>query len=253
MSSRQLLFNKDERLTINGESGVPLYRQVEERMTTRIGESGQPDSLIPTEEKLAEIFGVSRITVRRAVASLVAKGMLERRRGIGTRILRTRMVEDLGRLRSYTEEAESEGFEVVTRVLSVRSVIPRKEVRVALTLNAGERALRIDRVRGTNAAFPVAILESYFPLRLGLDEHEDFSRSAYDLLTKKHQVPMLWARQRITATNASPTEARFLQVKRGEAVLVFFRTTYTVGDEPIEFTRGVFNPRLYSFSISMQR
>jgi GntR family transcriptional regulator len=238
---------------MSGDSGVPLYRQVEERMMTRIGESGEPDSLIPTEEELAEIFGVSRITIRKAVEVLVAKGMLGRRRGVGTRILRTRMVEDLGRLRSYTEEVEGEGFKVVTKVLSVQTVVPPKDVRAALRLKRGERALRLQRVRGTNAVFPVVMLESYFPARTGMEEHDDYSRSTYALLTKKHQVPMLWAKQRITAYNASPDEAKLLRVRNGEAVLVFFRTTYSVGDQPIEFVKGVFNPKLYSFSISMQR
>lgn len=253
MSVRRPLFHKDERLAIDLDSGVPLYRQVEERMVTLIGESGQADSFIPTDEELTDIFGVSRITIRKAVESLVSKGLLGRRRGVGTRILRTKMVEDLGRLRSYTEEVESEGYEVVTKVLSVRKMVPRRDVRAALRLKQGERAVRIHRVRGTNAVFPVFVLESFFPEKTGMDENENFSLSTYDLLTKKHKVPMLWARQRITACNASPAEARLLQLKSGEAVLVFFRTTYGVGDEPIEFAKGVFNPRLYSFSISMQR
>lgn len=253
MSQTNPLFDGDERLTIDIDSGIPLYRQVEERLATRIGESGKPDSLIPTEDELAALFGVSRITIRRAVAALVAKGMLVRRRGVGTRILRTKMVEDLGRLRGYTEEAERAGFEVVTKVLRVRAVLPRREVVEALRLAPGETALRVDRVRGTNAAFPVTLLESYFPPQLGLRESDDFSRSAYDLVTKRHQVPILWARQRITAANATRAEARLLRVKPGAAILVFFRTTYTIGDTPIEFTRGVFNPKLYSFSISMQR
>jgi GntR family transcriptional regulator len=250
---KEPLLGQDERFAINRESGVPLYLQVEERLAARIAESGTPNTLIPTEDELGVLFGVSRITVRRAVEALVSKGLLGRSRGVGTRILRTQMVEDLGRLRSYTEEVRGEGYEVVTKVLSARIVVPPKEVQLALRLKRGESALRIHRVRGTDAVFPVAVMESFFPERLGVTEDEDFTRSTYELIIRKLQVPMLWARQRISAANATPEQAKLLKLNRKQAVLVFVRTTFTLGDDPIEFVKGVFNPRYYSFSISMQR
>ncbi len=253
MSTKNALFDKNERLGIDPASRVPLYRQIEELMTARIREHGEPDTLIPTEEELCEMFGVSRITLRRAVEALVEKGMLARQRGVGTRIVRTELVEDLGRLRSYTEEVEGEGLEVVSKVLSIKTEVPPKRVRDTLALGPDERTLCIHRIRGTNAVFPVAALKSYFPEKIGLDEHDDFTKSTYDLVIRKYGTPILWARQRITAYNATPEEAELLKLKSGDAVLVFYRTAYGVGDKPIEFVKAVFNPMYYSFSISLLR
>jgi len=253
VSKRNVLFDKNERLGIDPDSRVPLYLQIEELMADRIREDGEPDTLIPTEEDLCEIYGVSRITLRKAVEGLVEKGMLARRRGVGTRIVRTELVEDLGRLRSYTEEVEGEGFEVVSKVLSVQTEVPPKNACDALKLEPGERALGIHRVRGTSAVFPVAILTSYFSEKIGMDEQEDFTKSTYDLVIRKYNTPILWARQRITAYNATPEEAKLLNLTSGDAVLVFYRTAYGVGDQPIEFVKGVFNPRYYNFSISLLR
>jgi len=253
MSTKAVLFDRDERLGIDPGSSVPLYRQVEERIAARIRDHGEPDTLIPTEEELCEMYGVSRITLRKAVEALVEKGILSRKRGVGTRIVRTELVEDLGRLRSYTEEVEGEGLEVVSKVLSVQTKVPPKSVRDALALEAGERTLCIHRVRGTNTVFPVAVLMSYFSERIGMDEGDDFSKSTYDLVIRKYDTPILWARQRITAYNASPEEAELLELESGDAVLVFYRTAYSVGDQPIEYVKAVFNPRYYSFSISLLR
>jgi len=253
MNTRAVLFDKNERLGIDPDSRVPLYLQIEELMAARIREQGEPDTLIPTEEELCKMYGVSRITLRKAVEGLVEKGMLARRRGVGTRIVRTELVEDLGRLRSYTEEIEGEGLKVVSEVLSVQKEVPPEKIRDTLALGPDERALRIHRVRGTNTVFPVAILMSYFSEKIGIDEHDDFSKSTYELVTRKYDTPILWARQRITAYNATPEEAKLLNLKSGDAVLVFYRTAYSVGDQPIEFVKAVFNPKYYNFSISLLR
>ena len=99
----------------------------------------------------------------------------------------------------------------------------------------------------------VAVLTSYFSEKIGIDEQEDFTKSTYELVTRKYNTPILWARQQITAYDATPEEAELLELKSGDAVLVFFRTAYGVGDQPIEFVKGVFNPKFYSFSISLLR
>ena len=253
MGLRRKLLDSDERLAIDRDSAVPLYQQVAERLTAWIAERGTPNTMIPPEEELGEMFGVSRITIRKAIESLVSKGLLARRRGIGTTILRTATVEHLGRLRSHAEEMRREGYEAVTKVLSLRTLVPRQDVRTALRLEHGEKALRVHRLRGTRSTFPIAVIESFFPQHLGLTEEDDFSRSSYDLLTKKLQIPVLWAQQTITARLPTAEEARLLKLTQRQPVLALMRTTYTLADEPIEVAAATFNPQHYSFSVPLSR
>ena len=246
------LFNPDERVALDEASGLPLYMQVEEQLHERISHSGEPNGFVPAEEALMDIFGVSRITVRRAVSGLVEKGLLERKRGVGTRIIRTQMIEDLGKLRSYTQEVEIEGLEVITKVLEVTSGKPSKEAREALKLGAGQHTVHIKRSRGTNSVFPVGLFRSEIPTATGMTVDDDFSQSTYELLKRKYSMPVLWAEQEILAANATEEEAQLLCVEDKAAVLTFARITYTVGDLPIEYVKGVFNPEHYAFLVRLK-
>jgi len=245
------LFKPDETLRLDEESGVPLYLQVEQELSGRISDSGEPNGLMPSEEALMKIFGVSRITIRRAVAGLVEKGLLERKRGVGTRIIRTQIVEDLGKLRSYTQEVEYEGFQVVSQVLDVTVGPPSDPAREALDLAPGQQTVHIKRLRGTNIVFPVVLFRSEIPTSTGMTEQEDFNKSTYELLDRKYNMPVLWAEQKITAANATEEEAELLRIEYKAAVLTFTRIGYSVGDRPVEYVRGVFNPEHYAFSVRL--
>ncbi len=247
------LFAEDERFSLDPQSPVPLYHQMEQVILERIRREQAIGRKLPREMDLMKIFGVSRATVKKTTDQLADKGLIERKRAVGTRVVRTNITEDLGRLKSYTEQMESKGLKVSTRLIAARIQAPSKEVQEKLRLKKGEKCLQIRRLRGTSEVFPVVLLESNLPASLEIDPKEDFQGSLYRILEDKYRIPIEWAEETISARPATSDEASHLRIKKGDTVLVMERLTFTRQDAPIEFVRAVYRPEHYSFSIRLKR
>jgi GntR family transcriptional regulator len=232
---------------------VPLYHQVEQIMLERIAKAGQIGLKVPREMDLIRIFNVSRATVKKATDALAAKGLIERRRSAGTRIVRLNVTEDLGRLTSFSEQMESRNLRASTEILGVEVHVPDAAVAAALHLSKSEKTLCIRRLRGTSEAFPVVFLRSEIPAAFGIDRREDFNGSLYAIIESKHRIPIEWADQKIWAGKASAEEAKLLRIKPGDTILGMERITYTRGDRPLEYVRAIYRPEHYTFSLRLKR
>ena len=184
---------------------------------------------------------------------LVAKGLVERRRAIGTRVISQQITEDLARLTSYSEEMEKQGLRVSTQVLETGKHVPDAYVRDKLHLRPGEETLFVRRLRGTSEFFPIVLFNSQIPTRLGIRTDEDFSGSLYRLLEETHGVTIEWAEEEIRAGNAAPDEAELLGLEAGDSILIMERLTFTRGNRPVEFVRSVYRPEYYKYSIRLRR
>jgi len=247
------LFLPTERFHLDRNSPVPLYHQMETAILERINAEAAVGRMLPREVDLAKIFGVSRITVKKATDSLGAKGVIKRQRAVGTHIIGLGVKEDLGRLTSYTEQMAARGLQVSTEVLGVGIHKPATKVYEKLHLKSGERTLFVRRLRGTSQVFPLVLLQSEIPTAYGIDPNEDFSGSLYELIEKKYRLPIDWGEEEISASRASADEARLLQIRPGDVVLVMERVTYTHGVRPLEFVRAVYCPEHYTFTIRLKR
>ncbi len=226
---------------------------MEKIILERIGAEGVVGRRLPREMDLVKIFGVSRITVKKVTDSLVAKGLIRRRRAVGTHIVSLGVTEDLGRLTSFTEQMASRGLQVSTELLGVGQRVPGPRVCEKLQLKKGERTLYIQRLRGTSEIFPVVFLQSDIPVSFGLSLEEDFCDSLYNLLERKYGISIEWAEEQISASQATPEEARHLRIQAGDVVLVMERQTFTRGNRPLEFVRAVYRPEHYTFSVRLKR
>ncbi len=247
------LFRPGERLSLDPWSPIPLYHQMEQVLIDRIRQRGVVGGAVPRETDLMEIFGVSRATVKKTTAQLSGKGLIKKKRALGTRIVRLTIAEDLGRLRSYSEQMSSNNQDVTTRVLSVGRRRPTAVAREQLGLRDGEQVLSLQRLRGTGQTFPVVYLHSQLPESLGIDPEEDFEASLYQLIEQKYRIPIDWAEESICARKATEKEAMLLEIASGQTVLVMERVTYAPGDRPIESVKAVYLPDHYSFSIKLRR
>lgn len=234
-------------------SPVPLYHQIEQTIVERMSGQNAMGRMLPAETELMRMFNVSRATARKAYEGLVAKGMIERRRALGTRVVGRGLTEDLGRLKSYTEEMDRKGLKTSTEVLEAALHAPTAAVRERLGLAAGERTLLLRRLRGTSEFFPIVYLSSEIPASFGVSPKEDFSGSLYRLLEAKYRIPIEWADEEIRVGKATAIEAQLLRVPVGEGVLVMERITYTKQERPLEFVRAVYRPEHYTFSIRLRR
>ncbi len=248
------LFRANEPLHLEVASAVPLWQQLETILHDRIRSRCPVGTLLPGEIALVERFGVSRATVRKAYDSLINRGVIERRRALGTRVIGTPLTEDLGRMNSFTEEMRLKGLQVLTELVGVATHVPSPILVAQMELAKGERTLQVRRLRGHDQCFPLVLLTSELPERLGVAADEDFSKSLYVLLENKYGIVISHGTESIRAGKATAEEARLLGVETGETVLIIERLTYRRGDtRPIEFVRGVYRYDQYTFSMTIRR
>jgi DNA-binding GntR family transcriptional regulator len=229
---------------------VPLYFQVATRIESAIidGEL-PPGSRLENEIALGERLGLSRPTVRRAIQELVDKGLLVRRRGIGTQVVHgpvTRKVE----LTSLYDDLANSGQKPSTTLL-LHEIVPAG-ARLAETLNvtASAPVLHLRRLRSADGV-PVGVLENFLPEAfIDITEADITEHGLYQLM-RARGTTMRVARQKIGARRATAEESSLLEIDDGGPVLTMDRTAYDNSGRAVEFGHHCYRPDLYSFEITL--
>lgn len=240
--------------TIDFESGVPLHLQVREiiRQEALEGSLVDENGKMPTEAELVERFGVSRVTVRNALQSLVDEGMFVRERGRGT-FLRTNRPENwVGRLMGFTETIREAGFEPGAEILQkgMTNKLP-DEVSQQLRQRAVWELKRIRLADDT----PIAIEHAFYPPEIGLElEDQDLiSIAMYKFFEEELGIFLKEADQRITAVKADEFEADVLGVDVGDPLLSIVRITFSQKNEPVEYLKAVYHPDYFQYTVQLTR
>ncbi|MEN3583321.1 GntR family transcriptional regulator [Streptomyces sp. ZYX-F-203] len=237
-------------LGVDRGSPVPLYFQLAQRLETAIGRGElTPGTLLGNEIALAARLGLSRPTVRQAIQSLVDKGLLVRRRGVGTQVVHTRAGRS-PELNGLYDELTAAGRDPTTTVL-VSAVVPAsEEVAAALGLAAGSEVHRLERMRMADGE-PLAYLRNHLPTGLvDLDTRRLESTGLYRLLRDAGITPHR-AHQSIGARAATEAEARRLGESEGAPLLTMRRTTYDVTGRPVESGAHSYRPSRHSFDFQV--
>src|SRR6516162_1511073 len=219
------------RWKLNRNSDVPLHTQIERLLRKLI--SSPPYSsgaLLPDELTLASRLGVSRGTVRNSILNLVHQGLLERRKGVGTKVVQSGLIA----WASLTGEMRRKGIDVQSFLLDVSEKPAGPSVAVALQVATGIPLLCLDQVRGWDGR-PVLQSQSWFHPRLNLSGQEDFRRPLYGLLKEETGVAAEHAQEEFVAVRADATIAPRLQVKKGTPLLLRRRTTVDADGRPIDY------------------
>jgi GntR family transcriptional regulator len=192
---------------------------------------------LPSESDLMGQFGVSRVTVRRALDRLRQSGLVEGQQGRGYFVRRVRAIQNLGRLEGFGEMMAALGVEVRSSVLEIGEVEAADEVAAGLQLRRGEPVTRIARLRiagGVTLSYDV----SYFPLAIGrrLAELDLPRNDIFKLLETELGIELGVADLRMeVARHADAEVARNLGIEPGEPVLRIERTTFDTAGRPIDF------------------
>ena len=221
----------------------PLYRQIR-GLILRSLESGEwgPGELIPSESELAERFGVSQGTVRKAIDEMAAENLLIRRQGKGTFVATHADPHSFFRfLRVAANEGEL-GERVSIPIECWRAKAGADVARI-LAVEVGAPIIIIRRVlRFGNE--PAVFDEIYLPGALFPDISMDVLRSAdmslYSLFETQYGVHMIRAEERLRAVAADRVCSEWLQVSDGTPLLLVERVTFTYGDKPVEWRRGFY-------------
>ena len=229
------------------EAHGPRYTQLHRHIAAMIGAGVlETGAQLPPERDLAELAEVSRVTVRKAVAQLVADGLLDQRRGAGTfvRPPLPKLEHKLSALVSFTEYMRQRGKTSTSQILRRGLYPPIPDEQMALGLSGVDRVARVDRLRSADGT-PMALEWSSLPQDI-LPDPDRVETSLYDVLRARGNAPVR-AVQRITAVNLSAGDAQMLHLPDGAAVLRVDRTAYLPSGRPIEFTRGLYRSDIYDF------
>jgi DNA-binding GntR family transcriptional regulator len=229
---------------------VPLYFQVATRLQELIekGEIGVGDR-IENEVDLAERLGVSRPTTRRAIQYLVERGMLVRRRGVGTQVVHPKVRRPV-ELSSLYDDLVNSARAPRTDVLELKVIEAPADVAAALEIAPGSEVTWIERLRFAGGE-PLALMHNAIPVGLlRLTEPELAQRGLYELLRRAGFVPRI-ATQVIGARSATAAEARTLQEKRGASLLTMTRTAWDAGGQALEYGSHLYRASRYSFELNL--
>ena len=233
-------------------NGGPRYLQLTRRIERAI-ESKEllPGTPLPPEREMAKITGLSRVTIRKAAATLADAGLIEQRQGSGTTVASPirRVEQSLSRLTSFTEDIARRGMEVSSTWLSRGVFFASPEEIMTLGLGAADSVTRLHRLRFANGT-PMAIERAVLPLQV-LNDPYAVGDSLYQLLEKKGKKPTR-ALQNITAANLNKQDAELLQVEEGAAALQISRISYLSNGQIAEFTRSVYRGDAYDFVAELQ-
>jgi GntR family transcriptional regulator len=197
-----------------------------------------PGDRLPPEVDIATALGVSRMTLRQALASIEAKGLIDRRRGRfgGNFVAMPRFEFDHASLPGFTEQMRRMHVEAGAHVIRAGTRRPTPEVRQALRLKYGEQVHEVMRARSANGE-PLVLEETYFPAAVfpGMLAH-DLTGSLYAVMREYKAAPYS-ADEQIEAARASDQQAEILNVAAGDPLLLITRTSSTVDGLPVEFSR----------------
>jgi GntR family transcriptional regulator len=233
-------------------SPVPLYIQIDEELRGQI-ESGElgPLAQVPSETDLAERFGVSRMTARKALDRLVGDGMLFRQPGKGTFVAPTKLAHGASQGLSFSAAMRGQGLRCETRVLEAEVVRAPSNVARALALPAGSQAIFLRRLRIVDGE-PVAIHLSYLPGRLSALLELDLSGSLAEAMASIG-ARVERSEDRVEAVLATGEEARLLSVREGSPLVFIRGTAYSAANEPIRYSEALYPGGRWQFSLQVTR
>lgn len=221
---------------LNTVGPVPLYYQIKQYIDDKI-DNGElkPGDEIPGENDLADLFRVSRPTVRRAVQELANEGVLIKRRGKRTIVAPRKIDQPLSRIIAFSDTVRHSGMTPKTQSLEIS--YGKLDIALAELLGgkSGETVVKIERLRMADDT-PISIITSYIlhDIVPGIVEKGLINDSLYRTLTQRYGVKLDVAEQVIEAKAASVREAQLLSVPKGFPLLKLTQLSIAENGRPIE-------------------
>jgi DNA-binding GntR family transcriptional regulator len=237
-------------MTVDRLSPIPLYFQVATRLQELIEEGQIPvGTRLENEIDLADQLGVSRPTMRRAIQYLVERGMLVRKRGVGTQVVHPKVRRPV-ELSSLYDDLIKAGKQPRTEIRSFEIVPATDALAQALAIPEGTEVTWVERLRyvGDDA---LALMSNAVPvdvLRLYPEDLE--SHGLYDLLRAAGHAPRI-ADEVIGARVASAAEARLLDEARNAPLLTMTRTAWDASGRAVEYGSHLYRASMYSFELTL--
>lgn len=217
---------------LESESSSPLYHQLMQRLQEDIERGTYAvGSRIPPEHQLEQLYNVSRVTVRRALAELTADGLLEKKQGKGTFVSTPRISQDLKSIHSFHDACKQNGFQGATRVVHVQETEADAADVQELNLRPGDKVLETLRVC-TADGVPVVLEENHFSMAYSYLENENLSGRLYGVL-RDYGIEPRQATHDISMTFATESQAKLLEVEPGAPLMRLHEVVYDQKGRPL--------------------
>lgn len=230
---------------------ITLSQRLHEQLGRVIAATKPGDRLL-TEPQLARQLGVSRATLREAMRTYETQGLIRRRQGVGTFVLRPAHVLESGLeiLESLETIAQRMGLHAVPGEIVINHRPAYQDESLVLGLAVAAQVVSVSRVILADdrpAAYLIDVLPSEF---ITLDELGDgFNGSVLDLLMRRGDPLLANSHCDIAAVAASPDVARALNIQRGDALLRFQSRLFTIDGKVIDYSIGYFLPGYFRFHV----
>jgi GntR family transcriptional regulator len=248
--------NEEGRVYIEKESLIPYYHQLKLYILDQIeSERWPPNGKIPSEAELGEHFEVSRTVVRQALKELENEGYLTSRKGKGTFVSGSKIVEGLVQnLSGFTEDMTKRGYRVTNVVLEHAVVPASKPVAKHLEIDADSPVVLIKRVRNLNGE-PAALSTTWVPESLcpGLAGEDLSTRSLYDLFENKYGLRIFKGHRYIGVCLATEETARLLKVAWNTPLIEHENVSYLENGRPLEYFHALHRGDITKFEVTIRR
>jgi GntR family transcriptional regulator len=237
---------------------VPKYYLIKQQIIDMINrEEISENGMVPSERELMGRFGVSRITVRKAITDLVNEGYLYTVQGKGTFVRTDERNRDLVSIMSCTEDIQRMGMVPSKKIICAEVIAADKKRLKRLQLNEGDSVFKLQRVFYADAE-PVNYTTTYLPVKLfpGIEQHDFEQESVYQVLEQEYNVKITTATRTLEAVLALDDVAERLEMESGQPVILFRAVTYGIMNRrelPIETFKSYYRTDKFKFYIKQVR
>lgn len=235
---------------LDANAQLPLYKQLKEVIKTKINTGEYTENKrIPTEPEFMQKYGVSRITVRKAIEELVIEGYLVKKQGKGTFINRHKVLRKIEYVTGFSDSGKSSQLNTTSILLKEKVVTADRELAEKLEISIGAKVLYTQRKRMGNGT-PLLLENNYFDFeRFSFLQAEDLTGSLYAILRKHNILPIHSGETTLEIVTADEFIAKTMEVTIGTP---FFYMQTVVKDQnghPIHFGKQFYLGDAYTFSI----
>jgi len=241
--------------TISPISPLPLFTQIKNAIRKKILDGTYSvHSKLPSERELGEIFKVSRLTVRQALAELQREGLVFKINGKGTFVSKPKAALDGSKLRGFGEAMSSLGYESVARVLSIAEEASSKRVASKLRIEQGSLVTKVQRLRYLNRD-PISLDITYVHPDIGrvMASSDLENQDIIALLENECGVHLGKAKMDIEAVLSDETMSRHLGLEEGGPVLHIERTLFSTDEEPVLYENLYYSGDVFRYSLDVER
>ena len=227
---------------------IPLYKQIENHVMDCIHNSIYPQGMvIPSEEEFCNMFHTSRMTVRKAIDSLAAKGIVHRIKGKGTFVNKFNIEKTMNSVTGWRETMQAAGHTTKSKVLKFTSESCDEDVARNLNIVPGSKVYVLERLRYADD-MPVLIEKAYLNAVFFKDflSHEFLEDSLYEVMEREYDIRLSHVYQKLHTEKITGKYAQLLFDKDEETAMVMENTSYDHYTRPIEYTICCINGERYA-------